>query len=154
MCRYLLLENVRRTAGFVRPERYADAIEVSFYRSNKEEIGLTGYEIKCSRNDLLKELRDLEKAETFKQFCNKWILIVGDERVLDGKLRIPEDWGIWIYDQGGTEIDGYFRTAREPHLLYPKPVDRFFLASLIIRAAETGFPTGSRKNPELLEAKK
>lgn len=136
--KYLLLENVRRTAGWVRPERYADAIAVSFYKSNKR-IGLIGYEIKCNRSDLINDLRDPEKTETFKQFCSEWWLLISDGSVIKGREQIPEDWGIKVlHDYNETD---HLETVRDAHLLYPKAVDRYMLASLIIRAAETGFPS-------------
>lgn len=132
--RYKLLEEVKRATGYVKPERFADAIEISFYKSNKEGPGLTGYEIKCSRSDLLNDLRDSEKTNCFKQFCDFWILIVSDESVINGRIEIPDDWGIWIHCPLENENDGYFHIKRQPKRLYPKPVDRYFLAELLQKA--------------------
>ena len=124
---YKLSFEVKRSSGYMKPERYADAVAFSLYPSNG--ISLTGYEIKASRNDLLNDLRDLSKSEAIKQFCDYWILIVTDKEIIEGKIKVPDDWGIWtVYEwEGGAA----FRVLRKPKQLYPKPVDRYFLASLL-----------------------
>jgi len=125
---YKLFYEVKRSTGYVKPERFADAVAISLFPSNG--ISLTGYEFKSSRNDLLNDLRDLSKSEAIKQFCDYWILIVTDKELINGKIKVPDDWGIWcVYerDDGGA----CFRVLRKPKQLYPKPVDRYFLASLL-----------------------
>ena len=125
---FLLFEEVKRSAGFMKPERFADAIAISLFPS--KGISLTGFEIKTTRQDLLAELRDLQKAEAVKQFCDYWNLVIpGGSDVLDGKIAIPDDWGIWTWWEQG-EI-GRFVVSRKPKRLYPKPPDRYFLASLL-----------------------
>jgi len=49
---------------------------------------------------------------------------------LDGGIRVPDDWGIW---QWYSLNDGNmsFERKRRAKQLYPKPVDRYFLASLL-----------------------
>ena len=124
---YLLFEEVKRSSGFMKPERYADAIAISTFPSNG--ITLTGFEIKTLRADLLSEFKDLSKSEALKQFCDYWVLIVNDSKILKGKIQPPDDWGIWeYYDNEGA---GGFIIKRKPKQLYPKPPDRYFLASLL-----------------------
>jgi len=126
---YKLFYEVKRSSGYIKPERFADAVAVSLFPSNG--ISLTGYEFKSSRADLLNDLRDLSKSEAIKQFCDYWILIVTDEEILKGKIQIPDDWGIWyVYKDCMTKVE-FFRTHRKPKQLYPKPVDRYFLVSLL-----------------------
>ena len=123
---YLLFEEVKRSSGYIKPERFADAIAVSTFPANG--ISLTGFEIKTSRSDLLTELRDLSKSEAIKQFCDYWILIVPEGTdILKGKVQVPDEWGIWKH----WDTNSYFQVARKPKQLYPKPVDRYFLASLL-----------------------
>ena len=128
---YLLFEEVKRSSGYIKPERFADALAVSLFPSNG--ISLTGFEIKTARTDLLTELRDLSKSEAIKQFCDYWILVVpgevGTEGILAGKVQPPDDWGIWKW-YAGLGV-GSFVVERNPKQLYPKPVDRYFLASLL-----------------------
>jgi len=124
---YKLFFEVKRSTGYIKPERFADAVAVSLFPSNG--IYLTGYEFKSSRNDLLNDLRDLSKSEAVKQFCDYWILIVTDKEIINGKIKVPDDWGIWYVHEweGGAS----FSVLRKPKQLYPKPVDRYFLASLL-----------------------
>lgn len=124
---YKLFFEVKRSSGYTKPERFADAIAVSLFPSNG--IGLTGYEFKSSRSDLLNDLRDMSKSEAVKQFCDYWILIVTDKVIVEGKIQVPDDWGIW-YVYEWTE-GASFHIIRKPKQLYPKPVDRYFLASLL-----------------------
>ena len=131
---YKLFFEVKRSSGYTKPERFADAVAVSLFPSNG--ISITGYEFKSSRADLLNDLRDLSKSEAVKQFCDYWILIVTDKEIIEGKIQVPDDWGIWCVweweDTSGNKHGGSsFRPLRKPKQLYPKPVDRYFLASLL-----------------------
>lgn len=139
---YLLFEEVKRSIGYMKPERFADAIVVSLFPSNG--VNLTGFEIKISRQDLLSELRDLSKSESVKQFCDYWILIVSDNKILDGKIQVPDDWGIWEYYE--TIGVGGFIIKRKPKQLYPKPPDRYFLASLLNNHNSTFEVKDGKKN--------
>lgn len=127
-----LFFEVKRSTGYIKPERFADALAVSLFPSNG--ITLTGFEIKASRNDLLSELRDLSKSDAIKQFCDYWILIVTDLEILKGKIKVPDDWGIWFISEFYAEP--VFITERKPKQLYPKPTDRYFLASLLNQVNE------------------
>lgn len=54
-----------------------------------------GYEIKVTRQDLLAELRQPEKCDPWKRYCDHWWLAVGDPSLVAGlEDQIPEDWGI------------------------------------------------------------
>lgn len=55
--------------------------------------GIHGYEIKVSRSDVLAELADPHKAESWKKYCVRWWLVVSDSKLVEG-LEIPEEWGI------------------------------------------------------------
>ncbi len=123
---YLLFEEVKRSSGYMKPERFADALSITIFPSIG--ISLTGFEIKTARADLLTELRDLPKSEAIKQFCDYWILIVPEGvDILKGRVQVPDEWGIWKH----WHNDSYFNVYRKPKQLYPKPVDRYFLASLL-----------------------
>lgn len=128
---YKLFEEVKRATGYIKPERFADAVAVSIFPSNG--ISLTGFEMKSNRSDLLNDLRDLSKSEAVKQFCDYWILIIPHDNykeILKGKIQPPDDWGIWAWYSDET-CGGGFIVKRKPKQLYPKPVDRYFLASLL-----------------------
>ncbi len=89
---YITLEEVRDATGF-DGHRTADAIAISLYRSRGK--ALWGFEMKVSRNDWLKELKQPEKAESIMQYCNYWGLVVPDKNIVkDGEL--PESWGMYV----------------------------------------------------------
>lgn len=54
---------------------------------------LHGIEIKVSRADLMVELADPRKADSWLQHCDRWWLAVSNPAFLEG-LEIPEHWGI------------------------------------------------------------
>lgn len=55
--------------------------------------GLVGHEIKVSRSDVVAELEDHTKAESWSQYCDRWWLTVADPALVEG-LDVPEAWGI------------------------------------------------------------
>jgi hypothetical protein len=71
--------------------RRADALWLP--TSNTSQNRLIGHEIKVSRSDLLVELRDPTKADPWAQYCDRWWLVVPDQKLLDG-LDVPEFWGV------------------------------------------------------------
>lgn len=89
---YITLEEVRDATGF-DGHRTADAMAISLYRSRGKSI--YGFEMKVSRNDWLKELKQPEKAESIIRYCNYWALVVPDKSIVkDGEL--PESWGMYV----------------------------------------------------------
>lgn len=55
--------------------------------------GIIGYEVKVSRSDVLAELANPHKAESWKKYCIRWWLVVATPELIDG-LDIPDDWGV------------------------------------------------------------
>jgi len=89
---YITLEEVRDATGF-DGQRTADAMAISLYRSRGK--ALWGFEMKVSRNDWLKELKQPEKAESIMRYCNYWGLVVPDKAIVkDGEL--PASWGMYV----------------------------------------------------------
>lgn len=83
---WAFLEQVRNSTGWKRTERYADAVAMSLWPSRGLEVH--GFEIKVSRSDVLKELRDPEKAAPIMRFCDRWWLVLGDKDLIQpGELR-------------------------------------------------------------------
>jgi hypothetical protein len=106
-------------------ESRADAIAMHLWPSKGLE--LIGYEVKVSRSDWLRELKQPEKATPIKKFCDRWYLIVPDSEIVkDGEL--PMGWGLKVIDNESV------KTVVEAEQLYPRPVDRPFIASLMRRA--------------------
>lgn len=87
---WLLFYEVAQRTGY-NNTGYADAMALSVWPSRG--IQLLGFEIKRSRSDLLKELRDEQKAEKFIKFCHQWWLVVSDAKLTEG-VEVPPNWGI------------------------------------------------------------
>ena len=88
--RYAVAAQVRSHAGF-DARRTGDFVAMDLWPS----MGLTlhGHEIKVSRSDWLRELKDPSKAAEFIPYMNTWWVVVSDARIVrSGEL--PDDWGL------------------------------------------------------------
>jgi hypothetical protein len=121
--RYVVAEHVRNQGGFggywspdKKPLRTADALVIDLWPSSGYTIH--GFEVKVSRSDWLTELKDPEKAEAFKPYCNQWWLVVPDKGIVRNDL--PDGWGLLA-----IAPDGCLKVAkRAPKLdAQPVPVD-------------------------------
>lgn len=122
------LEEVRNGTGHSIRERYADAIALNLWPSRGME--LHGFEIKVSRYDWTKELQNPLKSESIQNYCDRWWLVAGDEKIVqDGEL--PPTWGLYVL-QGQKLV-----CKREAPKLSPKELDRKFIASILRRATES-----------------
>lgn len=123
---YALFLEVMATTGF-GANRRTDAVAISLYPSRG--LMVHGFELKVSRADWLREVKDTSKAEEIFGFCDHWWLVVGDASIVkDGEL--PEPWGL-IVPRG----DGLYVKKKAPKL-EPKPLTRGFVAALARRANE------------------
>lgn len=100
--RYVVAEHVRNYCGFagyrtITPLRTADALVVDLWPSSGHVIH--GFEVKVSRSDWLTELKDPEKAEAFKPFCDYWWLVVPDAAIVRDDL--PAGWGLLALTPAG-----------------------------------------------------
>lgn len=99
--RYVVAEHVRNYCGFAgyrttTPLRTADALVVDLWPSSGHVIH--GFEVKVSRSDWLHELKDPEKAEAFKRYCDYWWLVVPDLGIVRDDL--PDGWGLLAVSNG------------------------------------------------------
>lgn len=112
--RWVRAEHVRNGTGFfgyseetflssgrcVGPLRTADFIAIDGWESKKHVIH--GHEVKVSRSDWLHELKDPEKAEAFRPFCDYWWLVVSDKSIVRDDL--PEGWGLMVVTNGVARV--------------------------------------------------
>jgi len=121
---YAFISEFRGGTGWAREGR-ADAIAIDTWPSRGLE--LIGFELKTSRQDWLREVKQPEKCEQIKQFCDRWYVVVDDDySVLRYHDEVPKDWGVMALNYMG-KID----IKKEAPKLSPKPIDRVFLASLM-----------------------
>lgn len=106
--------------------RYADAIAVNLWRSRGHAIH--GFEIKVSRSDWLRELKDPSKAEPVYRYCDHWWIVAPKGVVKDGEL--PPTWGLLE-----LRASWLVQVVAAPRL-EATPVTRAFFASLMRRGHE------------------
>lgn len=122
---WALFFEIQAGTGWVGMGGRADAVALNLYPS--QGLTINGFEMKVSRADWLKEMKDHAKAETIFGFCDHWWLVVGDRSIVkEGEL--PEPWGL-IAPRG----DGLAVVKKAPRLK-AKPITREFIAVLARRA--------------------
>lgn len=98
--RYVAAEHVRSHASF-DARRTADFIAVDTWKSGR--FDLHGHEVKVSRSDWLRELKDPEKAAEFTPYMNRWWVVVPDSSIVKpGEL--PAAWGLLVLAGGLLEV--------------------------------------------------
>jgi hypothetical protein len=132
--RYATAYGVRSHAGF-DARRTADFVAMDLWPS--KGLLLHGHEVKVSRSDWLRELKEPEKAAEFIPYMNCWWLAVSDPRIVrPGEL--PDDWGLLVM-RGGMLVVRKPAPKREA-----KPLTRSRLAGLMRAVAQTAEYRGRR----------
>lgn len=121
---WVLLNEVRDSTGF-EGSRSADCLALSTWPSRG--CLLYGFEIKTSRADVMKELRDPRKASALSKWCDRWYLVVGRKDLIKDS-ELPKTWGLLVPHGGGLKI------AKEAPERKPKTWPRTFVASLLRNA--------------------
>lgn len=128
---WALLHEVRNATGYRRTTRTADAVALNLWPSRGLE--LYGFEVKASRGDLVKELRNPEKAQEIMQYCDRWYLVLGHKDLIQpGEL--PPTWGLMIAQKNRLVI------KTESPKNDAKDLDRGFIASLLRNYTECYVP--------------
>lgn len=129
--RYVVARQVRngpsffanRTCDFIAIDTWTNGDSPAAIRAGSTRRGLAvhGHEIKVSRGDWLRELKDPDKAEAFARFCAYWWIATPK-----GLLRpdeLPKGWGLIEVTASGarTRVQATRREA-EPmpwHMVIP-----------------------------------
>ena len=133
-----MVDHPRDAAGF-NASRTLDAISMGLWPSRG--MLLHGYEIKVSRPDWQRELKDPSKAERFCRLLDRFWLVVSDRKIVqDGEL--PPHWGLLAaHGDKLRQITAptalHERTAGKAEPL-PPAFGRSFLASLMREAVREG----------------
>jgi len=118
---YAVLPSVPDTTGTGRT-RTADAIVIGLWPSRGLEI--EGFEIKVSRADCLKELKQVNKSAPVQKYCDRWWIVAGVRGIVDA-AELPKTWGL-IQPYG----ESLRREVPAPQL-EPAEVNRGFVAALM-----------------------
>jgi hypothetical protein len=124
---WALLEEVRHRA--TGGERSADAIACNLWESNAYKI--IGFEIKSSRADWLRELKDPSKADVIAAFCDEWFIVTPPGLVKPDEL--PQAWGLMELKGNGLHT-----VRKAPRLEDRRTLTRGFVASMVRRAVSVG----------------
>jgi hypothetical protein len=145
---YAFMPQVRNSAGF-NSSRTFDAVVMSLWPSRG--LQLHAFEIKCSRNDWLRELKDPAKAEAAARLVDRFSLVVADDKIVkDGEL--PEPWGLLVA-RGDADKRRLVCVKEAPLLPFAdskRPVPRDFLVAMLRSAGAV--PTYEPK--ELADARR
>lgn len=140
---HVIVPSVRSDAGF-SARRTIDAVAMGLWPSRG--LHLTGFEIKCSRSDWVREMKNAAKAEEFAGVVDfLYLVTAAPEIVQPGEL--PHGWGHL------TVKGGKLSQMAEPKALhdltpgkdrrtsFPEHFNRGFLAALLRQAARQGAST-------------
>lgn len=118
----VFLEQVRNAAGF-DASRTCDALHLEMWPS--AGLRLTGFEIKATRGDWLRELKDPAKGEAFALHCDHWF-VVAPVGVVDVS-ELPTGWGLLV-----PNVKGKLGIAHpSPKRRDPLPVSRGMLVAIV-----------------------
>jgi hypothetical protein len=122
---YALFSEVQSATAYQGRQR-ADAVAMGLWPSRGLDV--IGFEFKRSRSDWLRELKQPDKAEEIFQFCDRWYLVVSDDKIVKSG-ELPTTWGLLV--KNGKALKEFAPAPK----LEAKPVSREFLAS-VLRSAQ------------------
>ena len=125
---WAIFRSVRNSTGW-SGNRTADAVAMSLWPSLGLEVH--GFEIKVSRNDWLRELGKPEKSGPVQKYCDRWWIVVSEEKIVDLSAgELPKTWGLL------TVKGGKLHTVVEAPGLKAQALDKGFVAALLRKAFE------------------
>lgn len=114
------LYEVRNATGW-GGNRSADALVVSCWPSRG--IWIAGLEVKVSRADWVRELRDPDKSAAVQRYCDYWWVVAPPDVVQLAEL--PETWGLYVVDGKKVSI------GKPAPKLSAEPLTAAFVASVL-----------------------
>ena len=140
--RYICAEHVRAGAGF--EQRTADFIAVDTWESSMRHGWLTihGVEVKVSRSDWLRELKDPDKAANGMRYASHcWLAVPDPSIVRDGEL-LP-GWGLLAPAGSRGLVAKISARGRRG-----EPIDPSAVASLLRAATKTAVARVNKVNKQ------
>lgn len=136
---WAFITQLRNGTGWNSTTRTADAMAMGLWPSSG--LKLVGFELKVSRSDWLHEVKQPDKHQEMKQFCDEWYLVVPSENILkEGEL--PDDWGLMVASGRGRTI----KVKKQAPTLEPVDVDRLLLAAIFRNVTEKMIPYEMHQN--------
>lgn len=123
---WLFADHVKDAAGF-GSRRAIDGLAFNTFGSRG--FAFVGYEIKRTRSDFLRELKDPHKAEAVAKFCNRFSILAADNSVASSD-ELPLGWGLYVVNSKGTGLLTKKQPAERKHVV---EIDRPFLAAIVRR---------------------
>ena len=111
--------------------RICDCLAFNLWESRGYAVH--GFEIKASRGDWLRELKQPEKADAFFNRCNYWWLVVGNPSIIK-RGELPAGWGLLV--PAGNRL----KIAQRPARHRAAAVTSGFLAALMRLVNKPGTP--------------
>lgn len=126
---WVLLQQVRNQQGFGGrdPIRTFDALMVGLWESRGHPVH--GFEVKVSRGDWKRELKDPSKADPLVRHVTHW-WVAAPVGVVD-PTTLPDGWGLQVVDAKGR-----VRVVREAEKREAQPPTWSMVAAILKRAAE------------------
>lgn len=118
---WVVLPQLRDGTGW-QGWRTADAIAMNCWPSRGLEVH--GFEIKVSRADWQRELKNPQKAESIFAYCDRFWLVVPADAEIVRAGELPTTWGL-------MRVGDVVELTVEAPKLTPTPLDRAFLASIL-----------------------
>ena len=119
---WIYVEEVRVSTGFSGSAQSIDAF--AFHTWPSKKYRRVAYEVKASRSDLLRELKQPWKCEVALELSNEFYLIAPTDVLIGGITDdFPETWGVMSYYKGRTTT-----IKRAPWRDTPKPPYPFMLS--------------------------
>jgi hypothetical protein len=103
------------------------------YGPEHDRHPLIGFEIKVSRGDYLREIRDLRKSEMFRSVCREWYIVVPDMRIVRDDL--PDGWGLMAVGKTGR-VTTVRKSAPNIAKPMPRPLIAGFMRAAVTQAQE------------------
>lgn len=97
---YALLFDVPDAVSLAQKRRI-DAIAFGLWASGGQEI--QGFELKVSRSDWLRELKQVDKADPFIALCDRFWLVTADNKIAKDD-EIPACWGWMAATKAGLRV--------------------------------------------------
>jgi hypothetical protein len=139
---WAMFDEVRNETGWSvgKATRTCDMLGMGLWRSRGME--LHGFELKVSRGDWTRELRQPDKAGAIAQYVDHWWLVISAPEIASPP-ELPAGWGLMCYRPNGyAPLDltlGSFDIVVKAPKREAVPLDKLFLAAVVRKLARGEF---------------